>query len=263
MAIDVLRRAPSTASSSARSAMPRYTVAISGSAHIVMATRNGSLPSPAGTTRPMRASGTNTPSRTVSWLWVGRMPRVSHVSTTVTPGLVRSTKACTICGPPGASASMAWAPSQRPRRAVGAELLAAGQAVAALDPLGAARRQQHGDVVAGLGVAGGEHLAVDRGLEDPAQRRVAGPLELGGDADPVGVHASSPARSPGRSGPGAAGWRPSRRGRGPSRRGARARRRRGSRRRAARRGPRGSRCWSGRARRPGPGSAPACRSAAR
>ena len=76
-----------------------------------MATRNGSLPSPAGTTRPMRASGTNTPSSTVSWLCVGRMPSVSQVSTTVTPGLVRSTKACTICGPPGASASMAWAPS--------------------------------------------------------------------------------------------------------------------------------------------------------
>ena len=30
---------------------------------MAMATRNRSLPSPAGTTRPMRASGTNTPSR--------------------------------------------------------------------------------------------------------------------------------------------------------------------------------------------------------
>ena len=85
---------------------------MSGSAHIVMATMNGSLASPAGTTRPMRASGTNTSSSTVSWLCVGRMPSVSQVSTTVTPGLVRSTKACTICGPPGASGSMAWAPSQ-------------------------------------------------------------------------------------------------------------------------------------------------------
>ena len=37
-------------------------------------------------------------------------------------------------------------------------------------------------------MAGGEDLAGDGRLEDPAQRRVAGPLELGGDADPVGVH---------------------------------------------------------------------------
>ena len=60
---------------------------MSDSGHMAMATRNRSLPSPAGTTRPMRASGTNTPSRIVSWLWVGRMPSVSQVSTTVTPGL--------------------------------------------------------------------------------------------------------------------------------------------------------------------------------
>ena len=78
-----------------------------------MATMNGSVGSPAGTTRPMRSSGTNTPSSTVSWLWVGRMPSVSQVSTTVTPGLVRSTKACTIRGPAGSATSMAWAPSHR------------------------------------------------------------------------------------------------------------------------------------------------------
>ena len=136
----------------------------------------------------MRASGTNTASRIVSWLCVGRMPRVSQVSTTVTPGLVRSTKACTICGPPGASASIGMGSEPGPRRAVRAELLAAGQAVAALDPFGPARRQQDRDVVAGLGVAGGEHLAVERGVEHPAQRVVAGPVELGGDADPVRVH---------------------------------------------------------------------------
>ena len=76
-----------------------------------------------------------------------------------------------------------------PRRAVGAELLAAGQAVAALDPFRPARRQQDRDVVAGLGVSGGEHLAVEGGVEHPAQRAVAGPVELGGDADPVRVHA--------------------------------------------------------------------------
>jgi hypothetical protein len=35
------------------------------------------------------------------------------VSTTVTPGLVRSTKAWTIWGPAGSATSMAWAPSQR------------------------------------------------------------------------------------------------------------------------------------------------------
>jgi hypothetical protein len=75
-----------------------------------------------------------------------------------------------------------------PRRAVGAELLATGQAVSALDPLGAARRQQHGDVVAGLGMTGGHDLAVDGRLQDPPLRRIAGALELGGGADPVAVH---------------------------------------------------------------------------
>ena len=44
----------------ARSAMPRYTAAISDSGQMAIATRKGSLPSPAGTTRPMRASGTKT-----------------------------------------------------------------------------------------------------------------------------------------------------------------------------------------------------------
>ena len=75
-----------------------------------------------------------------------------------------------------------------PRRAVGPELLAAGQDVTALDPLGDTRRQQHRDVVAGFGVAGGDHFAVERGLEDPALRLVPGPIELGGGAHPVGVH---------------------------------------------------------------------------
>ena len=75
-----------------------------------------------------------------------------------------------------------------PHRPVGAELLAARQAVAAVDALGDARREQDGDVVAGLGVAGGDDLAVDGGFEEPALRGVAGPFELGGRADPVGVH---------------------------------------------------------------------------
>ena len=38
-------------------------------------------------------------------------------------------------------------------------------------------------------MSGGEHLAVQRRIEHPAQRVVAGPVELGGDADPVRVHA--------------------------------------------------------------------------
>ena len=155
---------------------PRYTAAISDSGHIAMATRNGSLPSPAGTTRPMRSSGTNTPSRMVSWLWVGRMPSVSHVSTTVTPGLVAldegvdDLRAARCRDVDGVGAEPA------PGRPVRAELLAARQAVAALDPLGLAGRQQHGDVVAGLGVAGGEHLAGDgapRGSSAATCRRPA------------------------------------------------------------------------------------------
>ena len=44
------------------------------------------------------------------------------------------------------------------------------------------------DVVAGLGVTGGEHLAGQGGLEDPAQRGVARLLQLDGDPDPVRVH---------------------------------------------------------------------------
>ena len=70
----------------------------------------------------------------------------------------------------------------------------------------------------------------------------------------------SPRPSPGRSGPVAVGWQPTRRGRGPTRRAASARRRRGSRSSAARRGPPRSRRWPGRARRLGSGSPPACRS---
>ena len=37
-------------------------------------------------------------------------------------------------------------------------------------------------------MTGGDHVAVDCGIEDPAQRAVAPLLELGGDADPVRVH---------------------------------------------------------------------------
>ena len=117
---------------------------MSDSGHMAMATRNRSLPSPAGTTRPMRASGTNTPSRTVSWLCVGRMPSVSQVSTTVDAGAGALDEGVHDLRPAGRVGVDGVGAEPGPGRAVGAELLAAGEAVAALDPLGQARRQQHG-----------------------------------------------------------------------------------------------------------------------
>jgi hypothetical protein len=188
MAIDFLRGAPRTASSRARSAMPRYTAAISDSGNIAINTMNGSLASPAGTTRPMRASGTNTLSRTVSWLWVAplaqRVPRF-HDANAGAPAFhegvdrLRATGSVRVDGvraEPG------------PRGSIGAELLAAGQAVAALHPFGARRRQQDGDVVARLGMAGGDDLTRNCRLQQPPQGGVAGALQLRGHADPVGVH---------------------------------------------------------------------------
>ena len=68
------------------------------------------------------------------------------------------------------------------------EHLVAGELVAALDRLGLGRRQQHGQVVAGLAVTGGEHFAGDRFLEQPHERTVAVAVEVGGDAGPVDVH---------------------------------------------------------------------------
>ena len=190
------------------------------------------------------------------------MPRVSHVSTTVTPGLVRSTKAWTICGPPGASMSIAWAPSQRPHRAVRAELLAAGEAVAAR------RRARPGRSTGARGCrcrprrGRRRRPRRRRPARDPAQRVSPDALELGGDARSSRSASSSPAPSPARTGRGAAGCGPARQVVAPATERGRARRRRGSRAPGARPGRRGSRRWCGRARRPGRGSARAGRWAA-
>ena len=65
---------------------------------------------------------------------------------------------------------------------------------AALDPLGLGGRQQHRDVVAALGVAGGEDLAGRRLAQHPLQRLVTGAPQIGGDADPVDVHVDAERR---------------------------------------------------------------------
>ena len=79
-------------------------------------------------------------------------------------------------------------PEIRPDRRQAAERLAAREPIAAFDALGLRRREQHRDVVAALGVPGGEHLASRGGLEQPSLRPVAGAPEIGGDAGPVQVH---------------------------------------------------------------------------
>ena len=224
---------------------------------------NGSVASPAGTTRPMRASGTKTvvEDRVVA---LGRahaegVPRL-HDGDARAGALDEGVHDLRTAGSVGIH-GMGSEP--RPRRSVGAELLAAGQAVAALDPFSPARRQEDRDVVARLGVSGGEHLAGEGGVEDPAQRAVAGPVELGRRCRPSTCACSSPAPSPGRSERDGVGWPPSGQGRGPIRRGAPARRRPGSRARGVRPGLRGSRRWSVELAGPGVGSLPAVRSAAR
>jgi hypothetical protein len=50
------------------------------------------------------------------------------------------------------------------------------------------RRQQDGDVVAALGVAGGEHLTGRRRFEQPQLRQVAGAPEIRGSTGPIEVH---------------------------------------------------------------------------
>ena len=76
----------------------------------------------------------------------------------------------------------------RPYRCQAAERFAAGEAVAAVHLLGLGDRHQDRGFVAALGVSRGEDLAGHRVLEDPFERPVAAPPEVGGDADPVVVH---------------------------------------------------------------------------
>ena len=104
------------------------------------------------------------------------------------PSVSRGRKAWTIFGPPSASAHMRVQAVARPDRRQAAEHLVAGEAVAAVHPLGLAGRQQHRQVVAALGVPGGEDLARHRLLQQPVERAVAAAPEIGGRPDPVEVH---------------------------------------------------------------------------
>ena len=79
-------------------------------------------------------------------------------------------------------------PEVRPDGREAAEDLATGELPASLDPLRARRREEQRDVVAGLAVAGSEHVACGRLLEEPGEARVAGAVELRGDTRPVEVH---------------------------------------------------------------------------
>jgi len=59
---------------------------------------------------------------------------------------------------------------------------------AAVDPLGRGRGVEERHVVSGLAVQGGEDLARDRLLEDPAAGLVTGAQQVGRHARPVHVH---------------------------------------------------------------------------
>ena len=75
-----------------------------------------------------------------------------------------------------------------PDRRQAAEHLVAGDAEAALHPLGRRGRQQDRQVVAALGVAGGEDLACHR-LASGATPATCRPApQVGGDAHPVEMH---------------------------------------------------------------------------
>ena len=210
MAIDVLRLAPSAASSRARSAMPRYTLAMSGSAHIDIAHDVGIGAVAGGDDAPDAVVGHEDDVEhgvvALRRAHAERVPRLDDGDAgagALDEGMHRLRPARS-GGVDGVGAQPG------PGRTVGAELLAAGQAVAALDPLGDARRQQHRDVVAGLGVAGGDDLAVERrprGSSAATSRRRARARRR---RRPSRCAWSSTAPSPGRSGRGDAGWRPSR-----------------------------------------------------
>ena len=75
-----------------------------------------------------------------------------------------------------------------PDRTEGAELLASLEPPAAGHALGPGCGQCDGDVVADLGVPGGEDLAVDGPTEDALAERVAKGIEGRAQADPIVVH---------------------------------------------------------------------------
>ena len=83
----------------------------------------------------------------------------------------------------------------RPYRRQAAEHLVAGEAEPAVHPLGRAGGQQDRKVVAALGVAGVEHLARHRLLQQPLERAVAAAPQIGDQPDPVEVHVDAERRS--------------------------------------------------------------------
>ena len=92
MRIEVRRCTASTASSSARSAIPAYTEPISSRKFAKIPKTNGSAFGPTGRMRATRSAGTTAPSSTVDWLCVARMPRVSQSSSAFQPGVSRVMK---------------------------------------------------------------------------------------------------------------------------------------------------------------------------
>ena len=86
-------------------------------------------------------------------------------------------------------------PVARPYRGEAAEHLVAGEAEAAVHPLRRAGGQQAGNVVAALGVAGVEHLARHRLLQQPLRGAIAVAPQIGNQPDPVDVHVDAQCRS--------------------------------------------------------------------
>src|SRR3954454_20560537 len=99
--MDLRRPAGATEISSARAAMPTYTLAMSVTAQTCITAIAGWFGGPAGTTQSTSASGTNTASSTVSWLSVARMPWASQFGTVARPGASCGTNACTTTGAVG------------------------------------------------------------------------------------------------------------------------------------------------------------------
>ena len=93
--IDVRRPTASTASSSARSAIPAYTAASSTSNDVKMPRTYGSSDGPGGNRRSTRSAGAWAPSSIVVRDWEARMPIVSQSSRISKPPPARVTNPCT------------------------------------------------------------------------------------------------------------------------------------------------------------------------
>jgi hypothetical protein len=79
-------------------------------------------------------------------------------------------------------------PESRPHRGHRSEALAPMKAPAAVHSFGSRRRIEQREIVARLGVSGGEHLSRRRVGQDPFDRPVTGASGVGGRSDPVQVH---------------------------------------------------------------------------